>query len=84
MPVSFRFVLNHKGVDELLKSPEMLSDLERRAEAIAAAAGEGMEVNVEVGQTRARASVFTATIDAMVAEAVHRDLTRAIDAGRAG
>lgn len=70
------------GVDDLLKSPEVLADLRRRANAIAAAAGEGHEVDVRVGARRARASVRTATFDAMRAEAKDRTLTRALDAGR--
>lgn len=60
----------------------MKTDLERRARAIAANAGEGMEVDIEVGANRARASVRTTTIRAMRAEATQRALTRAIDAGR--
>lgn len=80
MPPKVR--LNRKGVRELLRSREVLSDLERRANAIAAAAGEGMEVDSEVGRNRARASVRTATREAVLAEAQQRALTRALDAGR--
>lgn len=77
-----RVRLNRKGVRELLQSREVLSDLERRANAIAAAAGEGMEVDSEIGRNRARASVRTATREAVLAEAQQRALTRALDAGR--
>lgn len=77
-----RIVLNRRGVRELLRSPEVLADLKRRAEAIAAAAGDGMEPSAMVGKNRARASVITATHNARRAEAVTRALTRAIDAGR--
>jgi len=80
MPPKVR--INRKGVRELLRSREVLSDLERRANAIAAAAGEGMEVDSEVGRNRARASVRTATREAVLAEAQQRALTRALDAGR--
>lgn len=79
---NFRLVLNRKGIRELLRSPEVQRDLRRRAEAIAASAGPGHEVDVEVGPNRARASVRTVTIDAMIGEAEHRDLSRAIDAAR--
>lgn len=82
MVQSIRVVMNRRGVAELLKSAEVQADLERRSEAIAAAAGPGMEVDVRVGRTRARASVRTGDIDAMLAEANHKALTRAIDAGR--
>ncbi len=80
MPPKVR--INRKGVRELLRSREVLSDLERRANAIAAAAGEGMEVDSEVGRNRARASVRTATREAVLAETQQRALTRALDAGR--
>jgi len=77
-----RIVLNRRGMRELLRSPEVLADLKRRAEQIAAAAGDGMEPSAMVGKNRARASVITATPSARRAEAVTRALTRAIDAGR--
>lgn len=79
---NLRIVLNHAGVRELLRSPEVQRDLERRAQNIAAAAGEGMEVSTERGATRARATVITATFEARYREATDRALTRAIDAGR--
>lgn len=77
-----RIVLNRKGMRALLRSPEVLADLKRRAEAIAARAGDGMEPSAMVGKNRARASVITATHSARRAEATSRALTRAIDAGR--
>lgn len=77
-----RIEMNRKGVEELLKSAEVQADLERRAKAIAAEAGPGMEVDVRVGKTRARASVRTADFEAIRAEATDKVLTRAIDAGR--
>jgi hypothetical protein len=80
--MAVRIVLNRRGVRELLRSPEILRDLEQRARRIAAAAGPGHEVDSQVGPNRARASVRTDTIDAMLGEATDRDLTRAIDAGR--
>lgn len=80
MPV--RIVVNRKGIRELLRSTEVQRDLRRRAESIAAAAGPGHAVETEVGANRARAAVVTETIDAMVAEATSRNLTRSLDAGR--
>jgi hypothetical protein len=77
-----RIVLNRKGVREILRSPEVEADLERRARHIAAAAGPGHEVDVTVGGNRARASVRTDTFEAMRDEATDRNLTRALDAGR--
>lgn len=70
------------AVGRLLKSDAVLSDLTARGARIAAAAGDGHEVEPFVGATRARVTVRTATPAAMVAEARDRALTRALDAGR--
>lgn len=82
MVAGVRIVMNHAGVRELLRSAEVQADLKRRAEAIAAAAGPGMEVRTSVGPNRARAVVITGDGDAIRAEATDKALTRAIDAGR--
>jgi tRNA A37 threonylcarbamoyltransferase TsaD len=74
--------LNTGNVGKLLKSEAVQANLKERADRIAAAAGPGMEASVKAGPNRARASVFTATPEAMLAEAIERRLTRAIDAGR--
>ena len=78
----FRFELNSKGIRQMLRSEEVRADMERRARNIAAAAGEGFEADAYVGRNRARGDVFTATVEAMRAEAEDMALTRAIDAGR--
>lgn len=77
-----RIELNSKGVRELLRSEPVKADLERRAAAIAARAGEGMASDARTGRNRAHASVWTDTPEAMRAEATDRALTKAIDAGR--
>jgi len=78
-----KIVLNNKGMAELRNSPGVISDLERRANHIAAAAGAGMETRpAEKGRQRARVAVVTATAEAARREATGRALTRAIDAGR--
>lgn len=74
--------LNRRGMAELLKSSGVLADLERRANRIATAAGDGHVVRAEIGRTRARAVVITATSEAIRAEATERNLTRSFDAGR--
>lgn len=81
-----RIKLNRREVRRLLRGEGQYSgvaeDLKRRADNIAAAAGDGMEVDTGVGRNRARASVRTATPEAVEAEATSRALTRALDAGR--
>lgn len=81
MPIG-KFVLNKKGVNELLHSPGIKADLKARAERVAAEAGPGMEVAVDDGKNRSRAAVITVTPEAMEGEATDRRLTRAIDAAR--
>jgi hypothetical protein len=84
--VAIKVVLNRKEVRRLLRGEGtysgVASDLDRRARAIAAAAGDGMEADSGTGPNRARASVRTVTREAMEAEATDRALTRAVDAGR--
>lgn len=77
-----RIEINSAGIRSILQSPEVEAFLRAKAERIAAAAGDGMEVSSGIGATRARASVTTATNDAREAEATDRALTSAIDAGR--
>ncbi len=77
-----RIELNSDAIDALLKSDEVQAELERRARLIADVAGPGMEAEVTVGATRARATVRTGTPEAMLAEARERRLTYALDAGR--
>ncbi len=77
-----KIVLVSGAVPRLLKSPEIAADLAARARRIAAAAGPGHEVEVTTGATRARATIHTDTIDAIVSEATARTLTSAVDAGR--
>lgn len=86
--MNFLIRLNSAGVAEILKSQRVHDDLQRRAAAIAKAANgdagitDGFLSAADIGQNRARAAVFTATAEAMVAEATKRSLTRALDAGR--
>ncbi len=77
-----RFQLNRAAVGQLLKSNEVQADLKRRADRIAAAAGPGHEVEERVGRNRARATVRTTTVEAMIQQAAHQTLSRAIEAGR--
>lgn len=77
-----RVRMNPAGSRALLRSPEVVEELERRAMRIADAAGEGMDIDIEIGPERARVSVRTATRDAVLAEHENRALTHALDAGR--
>ena len=76
--------VNPAGLWALIKGPEVQGDLVDRAYRIAEAAGGAPDYEVEtrVGATRARASVRTASYQAMRDEATDRTLLRALDAGR--
>lgn len=74
--------LNRRGVRELLRSPGVSADLRKRGEAIARAAGPGHEVDTFRGRSRARATVRTATVEAMLNEQHHKTLTNAVRVGR--
>lgn len=78
-----RVEINDAAAEALLKSPEVRADLRRRAQRIAAAAGQGSyDVTSSTTPSRARVSVGTADYTARKAEATQRSLTRALDAGR--
>lgn len=74
--------LHNSGFQELRTSGETMADLGARAGRIARAAGEGMQMEINRGRTRGRASVRTGTFAARKAQATNSALTRAIDAGR--
>lgn len=59
-----RFVLNRKGVGELLKGTGMQEMLKSRADTIASRAGSGYETDVYVGTRRANASIWPETEEA--------------------
>ena len=82
MAQKIRVELNSAGIDQLLKSPEVMAELQRRAGRVAAAAGEGFEAETYIGRDRARAVVRSTTAKAARAEAQDRALTRALDAAR--
>lgn len=74
--------VHSRALAAILKGKGTVADLDARTRRIAAAGGSGMVAQVEVGPTRARGSVITATNAARRREAKNRALTRALDAGR--
>ena len=79
--VTIRVKLNRKGVGRLAKGSEALAMVERIAKQIAETAGEGFEYDARLGTNRARASVVTATREAMLKEAKNRILTKSVASG---
>lgn len=83
MAMNVRIELDSRGIEQLLRSPEVEADLRRRAQNIARAAGDGMHFATAQGRKdRVSAQVWTGTVKARRAEAEDRALTRALDAGR--
>lgn len=84
-----RIKWNVQGFYELRSEPGVVADLEARAEAVAAAAGEsgfhyetGSQQGAKKPQGRWRTSVVTADFDAILDNARHQTLLKALDAGR--
>lgn len=74
--------LNSEGVKELLKSQEIEGELQRQAEKIKSkVGGAGYGVSHKVLQTRAIASVYAATSEAIRAEHSENKLLKAIGGG---
>lgn len=71
-----------KGSAELLKGEPVLKMLQGKAGAVARRAGDGFAADVQVGRTRALASVTASTPEARAAEANDRTLLKALDAAR--
>lgn len=77
--------LNNSGIRDLLRSDAVEDELLRRAERIADHANQtapGHSATAIKGYNRALARVTAESQEARVAEAVDRNLTRALDAGR--
>lgn len=66
----------------LRHEPGVVADIDSRASRVAAAAGDGYEASSYGGAQRHRGSVMTKTPRAMVSNAKHNTLLKALDAGR--
>lgn len=72
-----KFVLNRKGVNQLLKSAEVQSSLDSIADNIQSKAGVGYEKNSYVGKNRANAMVYADSIKAKVVNSKNNTLLKA-------
>lgn len=78
-----KITLNLAGFRELRTSPAVQADLQRRAEAVAAALGDGFEVSNPGTRTRARRTVGPTTPEAFAkVRKTPAALVRALNAGR--
>lgn len=67
--------------EKLRRQPEVEARLKKEADKVATKAGEGYEADTGRGKTRSRASVITATADAMRKESKSSNLLRALGGG---
>lgn len=74
--------LRLRGLNILMKSDPVQSEVARRAQRIAAEAGEGFEAVVKPAKYTARAYVRTADATGRKRQAEEAVLERALDAGR--
>ncbi|MGY4105130.1 hypothetical protein ACWOA0_05850 [Ignavigranum ruoffiae] len=75
---NFKFVLNKKGVAELMKSAQMQNILTEKASAISDRCGSGYEHDVYVGKNRANAMVKTSTFAAKKDNLKNNTLLKAV------
>ena len=81
MPTKVTIELNHERIQELLLSAPIAAECAKVADAIAARAGDGFEVEELTAQfpsPRARYRVVTATYGAKLAEAEDGALSKAV------
>jgi len=71
-----------KGFRELRLQPRVAADVQRRAERVAAAAGDGFVAEKSEGRNRARSAVIAVTYKARRRSAEDNVLIKALDAGR--
>ena len=74
--------LSNKAFRELRTSPAVRAEIMRRAEAVAAAAGDGFQAVESAPRNRARAAVVPVTVEAARKNARENTLLHALDAGR--
>ena len=81
---SFKLELNVPGFNEVRRSPEIVADLQRRADAVVAATGSPDDFAIIATPSASRAGfvILTATEEGRRLEATDRVLTRAFDAAR--
>lgn len=77
-----KFKWNVGEFQAIRRLPGVAAEINRRAEAIADAAGDGYEWSAYDGLTRSRAGVVTASFKAIRDNAKNNTLVKSLDAGR--
>lgn len=76
--MAVRVELNHDGVKELLRSPEMLAICEEHAQKAVQKLGEGYEVTTHTGAGRVNASVVATTREAIRENSTNNTVLKAV------
>ena len=76
--MAVKIELNHDGVKELLRSPEMLAICEEYAQKAVRNLGEGYEVGAHTGSGRVNASVVATTREAIAENKANNTVLKAV------
>lgn len=76
--MAVRVELNHDGVKELLRSPEMLAICEEYAQKAVGTLGAGYEVSTHTGSSRVNASVVAVTREAIAENRANNTVLKAV------
>lgn len=76
--MAVRIELNHDGVKELLRSPEMLAVCEEYAQKAVRNLGEGYEVTTHTGSGRVNASVVAVSREAIAENSANNTVLKAV------
>lgn len=76
--MAVRIELNHDGVKELLRSPEMLGVCEEYAQKAVRNLGEGYEVTTHTGSGRVNASVVATSREAIAENSANNTVLKAV------
>lgn len=82
MAKSIQVRMKSSGAAALLNGPEMVADMDRRAKAVAAAAGVGYVGDGRAGRARAHGMARTDTGDSVYDNARRNTLLKSLGAGR--
>ncbi len=76
--MAIKVELNHDGVKELLRSPEMLAICEEHAQKAVQKLGQGYEVTTHTGKGRVNASVVATSREAIAENNANNTVLKAV------
>lgn len=70
--------LHDDGIQELLKSSEMMGELKKHGRSVLSSAGEGYAMDEHIGKTRGNVSIYAATKEAYKDNLENNTLLKAV------